>query len=742
MLWKALKTGLYVAFLIIFLSGFLAQAPAGPNKGGTGIPISLINTEEYVFKVDVASDTGGVINTIPPADEVVAVPIGMYATDTTGAGAGLSIYEFQNVIYYDPEELTYNGYGSEVWNTDSMDVTDSPHGDLRKVNIHALGDTVDCGNGEWEDFYYLEFTIDCVDHDEIELDLWFDVETSENWTKAVGSSSIEDYDDFSDGFAYVIAYRAYESVDSVETLFGEDTVEVNVYMDSANYRFYAIKNQIHFDSAYFDFVGITMGGLTEYWSFGYGTEQGDTASVVIANIDGYAGPVDTPSLIYTLKFTPKYTSDSIICPLAITEGDSNFVAPYDCIDFWEDCHLGLEDGIIVVPPYRFYGKLEFPAEGEPGDTITMGVKVKGNFPAGLYDTGDIQMLIKHDARLNYFNDYDNVYDSVYLCVTRINDSLIGINLNMPNGKPGYVPPLDEFVTYCELEMEIDAGATYEFEEGLVALFDESYGVHYATRAVDTTGNDTCDLINEKFVDTPDTLTILCANIYANDVSGSSNVYQPFYIDHDFELDSIYFEINYNKDAICKMSSASASGITVSTVDNNTVSVHGSNLNFAADDNTWLVTIRWGAKVGGKNSSTADIANSEVYDGNGDQRYAAETDATVSTNLPVWQTSPCPIGTPKKETAVPDRFTLYQNHPNPFNPLTIISFDLPQASYVNLNVYNILGQKVSGLVDDYLDAGHYDIEWNTSKHSDLSSGVYFYMIRAGDYEDSRKMMLIK
>jgi hypothetical protein len=172
-----------------------------------------------------------------------------------------------------------------------------------------------------------------------------------------------------------MAYEAAETVDSVATLFGEDTVKVDVYMEYCNYRFYAIKNQMVFDSANFNFVGITTGGLTEYWSFGYGIQKGDTASVVIANISGYSGPIKGTSLLYTLNFTPKYTSDSIICPLAITEGDSNFVAPYACTDFWEDCDLDLDDGMIVVPPYRFYGKLEFPAEGEPGDTVTMGVKV-------------------------------------------------------------------------------------------------------------------------------------------------------------------------------------------------------------------------------------------------------------------------------------------------------------------------------------------------------------------------------
>jgi hypothetical protein len=88
--------------------------------------------------------------------------------------------------------------------------------------------------------------------------------------------------------------------------------------------------------------------------------------------------------------------------------------------------------------------------------------------------------------------------------------------------------------------------------------------------------------------------------------------------------------------------------------------------------------------------------------------------------------------------VPDRFALNQNYPNPFNPTTVISFDLPKPSNYNLTIFNVLGQ----VVDEFSgqsDAGTVEISWDASSKA---SGVYFYKVIAGDFTDTRKMMLLK
>jgi hypothetical protein len=88
---------------------------------------------------------------------------------------------------------------------------------------------------------------------------------------------------------------------------------------------------------------------------------------------------------------------------------------------------------------------------------------------------------------------------------------------------------------------------------------------------------------------------------------------------------------------------------------------------------------------------------------------------------------------------PDKFVLNQNHPNPFNPTTSISFNLPAAGQVSLKVFDISGKEVAGLVDNYLEAGRHSINFDASS---LSSGVYYYKLASGNNVSMRKMLLIK
>jgi hypothetical protein len=103
-----------------------------------------------------------------------------------------------------------------------------------------------------------------------------------------------------------------------------------------------------------------------------------------------------------------------------------------------------------------------------------------------------------------------------------------------------------------------------------------------------------------------------------------------------------------------------------------------------------------------------------------------------------------VGAVSSNDALPSVRALSQNIPNPFNPTTEIAYSIPKSTQVKLEVLNILGQSVRTLVDDYKVAGNYSVIWDgrdNSQHS-VASGIYLYRIAAGEYSETRKMVLMK
>ncbi len=103
-----------------------------------------------------------------------------------------------------------------------------------------------------------------------------------------------------------------------------------------------------------------------------------------------------------------------------------------------------------------------------------------------------------------------------------------------------------------------------------------------------------------------------------------------------------------------------------------------------------------------------------------------------------------VGINSVNNIVPERYILYQNYPNPFNPVTKIKFDIPsnvkrQTSNVKLIVYDVVGKEVQILVNQKLSPGSYDVEFDGSN---FSSGIYFYKLEAGNFIETKRMVLIK
>ena len=92
-----------------------------------------------------------------------------------------------------------------------------------------------------------------------------------------------------------------------------------------------------------------------------------------------------------------------------------------------------------------------------------------------------------------------------------------------------------------------------------------------------------------------------------------------------------------------------------------------------------------------------------------------------------------------ESVNPESFELAQNYPNPFNPQTSIEYNLPNNAYVTLKVYDVLGNEIMTLVDEFKNKGKYKANF---KSSDLTSGVYLYRLNAGNFSETKKMILEK
>ena len=94
--------------------------------------------------------------------------------------------------------------------------------------------------------------------------------------------------------------------------------------------------------------------------------------------------------------------------------------------------------------------------------------------------------------------------------------------------------------------------------------------------------------------------------------------------------------------------------------------------------------------------------------------------------------------------IPIQYSLSQNYPNPFNPITTINFTIAKESFVNITIFDISGNKIKGLINSNYRPGKGSIQWNATNEQgeSVSAGVYFYRIQAGDFVDTKKMILLK
>jgi ligand-binding sensor domain-containing protein len=181
---------------------------------------------------------------------------------------------------------------------------------------------------------------------------------------------------------------------------------------------------------------------------------------------------------------------------------------------------------------------------------------------------------------------------------------------------------------------------------------------------------------------------------------------------------------------------------------------------AAVDIPTRVTLRWNKATDATSyavqvSASPQFTSFVVNQSNiADTTFASTNPYSVSTQL-FWKVSAqnaggsSPFASPFRFTTtavsevdrngvIPNEYSLAQNHPNPFNPSTMIRYELPKASRITLRVFSTLGEEVAVLVDEQEEAGVYQVRWNAH----VPSGVYFYRLQAGQYTNTKKMLLLR
>ena len=99
----------------------------------------------------------------------------------------------------------------------------------------------------------------------------------------------------------------------------------------------------------------------------------------------------------------------------------------------------------------------------------------------------------------------------------------------------------------------------------------------------------------------------------------------------------------------------------------------------------------------------------------------------------------PTDVEQDQSVVPDDFSLLQNFPNPFNPITTIKYQIPISGLITLKVYNVLGNEIASLVNEEKPVGSYNVEFDATNYP---SGIYFYILQTGSFIETKKMVLMK
>ncbi|MEW5924027.1 MAG: T9SS type A sorting domain-containing protein [Candidatus Zixiibacteriota bacterium] len=414
---------------------------------------------------------------------------------------------------------------------------------------------------------------------------------------------------------------------------------------------------------------------------------------------------------------PAYAGD-----MTVAEYEADFAADFDC----GTCGSGSFYSGKTVDTVMIKMTNSFPAGGAP-DRLVMNIDLGDKFDSpDILDT-PFDMDAEHDIISNVLNirlDDNTVFDCD-------EGDLFRLELELDTYTPNYN---DRFAVLTFLDQYPDDTSLHSL------LIDTTTSVQ-----VDTTDHLTF---------TADSIEILQAEFSTTSASTNGGIVSNYLkLRNNFEVAkcTVYVTVPTGWSILCPQT---YSGFTTTKISNQCYKFYLYSGTKAAngDNYTTIARIYYSPPWTGQcqiNYTTPNINGYSAFDGNNVSHYTSEVQGQVGANPCGTAAYPCggferEGGEYTEEDLMPGRFNLHPNRPNPFNPTTIISYDVPVVSHVTIDVINILGQRIITLVDEEKAPGSYEVIWNATDENGarVASGIYLYNMRAGEFTQTQKMMLMK
>ncbi|SYZ71915.1 exported hypothetical protein [Candidatus Zixiibacteriota bacterium] len=560
-------------------------------------------------------------------------------------------------------------------------------------------------------------------------------------------------------------YIATTQIDSVVAIGGvKKQVTVPVYY-SANFNTYNMHQFIIFDTALIQFdTGYVAD--TSLWLM-QDVEFSHNKDTIKVNLIGAAPDSPDPLELYYLKFTTKavtywndqgisYTADvaflddSCYVHPARDSLCSQLKAPYGLVD--GEIKLGVDTDILT----DFHDASSDNIVSLSDKTAQAIIKLKSQFPAGMTTDNIVVNYLTTRFKNAYVTDMSS--PSAHFERSINGDDTVHVHLVHNAQYDNYYSESESYASLCKLTLEFQPDSyspSYSQQDILFGYIDSIPGKP-KHRVIDTTGNIVINSANGLLALHMDSIMVYVGEASATNSSGTGcgGIAGEVRIRNNFDLSGFTLDVstanNIYIDYVTPISGVSATKLSAQTYrlasDSSfaAIAANGSNYTKIADI---YYKPACGLEPGHQYQTYPSFSNGVLVYSTSDTAFFASTTAGLVTVTVPQEGCSCGGGSKmaaQDSPALPLDYSLYPCRPNPFNMQTTIAFDLPKPSLVILEIRNILGEKVTTIVNGFLEAGRHEVIWDGKNQlgKDAATGVYFYSIRAANFSSTKKMLLLK